>query len=140
MAFKARHASFEEVSDFGDGTQYIYTDVEDYIVLGKKKKGDTIELKHIVATGQSAAVFDDEALDSFEDPLIVNEMAIERNGLRGKYITVALGFGPAPQDELVVGITAATEEGEDEEEEVDVAGIYGHNVDRLFESSGVFRH
>lgn len=128
MAFKARRATLEIASESEYDTEYIYTEVNDYIVLGKKS-GDTIDLKHIVYTGQSATAFDDTAIDSSEKPLVVNEMAIERNGLRGNHITVALGFGPAPLNDLAVAADEGDEE--EEEEEVDVAGIYIYDVENL---------
>jgi len=63
----------------------------------------------VAETGMLGTDFDPDAVCPDDEPLVVDEVALEREGLRGSFFAITIAFGG---------------ECTDEEEDVDFAGIY----------------
>ena len=87
VAFKARTANLNP-----DG---IYEDVVDGIYF----KNDRDPLISLAKTGDSAEMFDKEAVFLDGRPMEIDEVSIEKDGLRHQIITIALGFAGADTTE-----------------------------------------
>jgi hypothetical protein len=89
VAFKGRNANLNS-----DG---IYEDVVDGIYF----KNDRDPLISLAKTGDSAEMFDKEAVFLDGSPMEIDEVSIEKDGLRHQIITIALGFAGADTTEDV---------------------------------------
>ena len=67
----------------------------------------------ILETGDSCTILDKDGVDADGQTLLVDGMAMEREGFRGKWLAIAAECSAIPSDES-----------EEEEEDADWAGIY----------------